>query len=77
MTWRHLEKGLRTHRSSQWILCVCVTLVQLLGMDASTDMLLRGHILLRLQGVKETLKQKKSLTPFSYCIHKKQQMQEA
>lgn len=62
MTRKHLERA--ENRQICSVDSVHVTSAQLLGSDASTDMLLQGHILPGLQGLQEVPIQKTSLTPF-------------
>lgn len=68
--------GLRTDRSVEWIPSVCY-FGTAAGADASTDMLLQGHFLPGLQGLKGTLTQKTSLTPFLIASVKKSQRADA
>lgn len=75
MTWEHSEGA--ENRQICPVDSLHVTSVQLLGSDATTHMLLRGHVLPKLTGPKGNTNKEDKPDILSYRIHKKQQMREA
>lgn len=69
-------KGPRTDRSVQWIFSVLVSSAQLLGTDASTDMLLGRTQPARITGPKGNTATEHKPHTLPYCIRKNQQRQE-